>query len=353
MKEAGYIAKDAWKSFVDSLTKKYRVFAPVKEGDTITFQPLAGNTTPCLDRPAQGAPKAAIFPQSETLFTFTFKKDPSTPTKMEVELAANTDAADTVILCARPCDAKGATVLDPVYTEIDPYYRSRREKTTVISLACPNAYPGCFCTSVEGGPADKTGSDVLITELDNGYYVETVTDKGAAALKDANLQDGASHKAEAEKRQAAATASVKKAFDGGKAVKISPELFQSDEFWQEVSNKCLSCGACTYICPTCYCFNITDEQGISAGERVRSWDSCMFPHFTLEASTHNPRPNKFQRLKNRIGHKFSYYREKYGELACSGCGRCIRHCPVSVEISKIVALLAGENGKGGKAQDKE
>jgi Fe-S oxidoreductase len=76
------------------------------------------------------------------------------------------------------------------------------------------------------------------------------------------------------------------------------------------------------------------------GERIRSWDACMFFHFTLEASTHNPRPTRFQRFKNRVGHKFVYYPEKYeGVIACCGCGRCIRYCPVSVDISEIVNNL--------------
>lgn len=352
MKEAGYISKDAWKPFVDSLAKRYQVYAPCKEGDTVTFQQLTGDKAVCLERPAHGAPKAAIFPQSHVLFGFAFKKDPNEPQKMDVELTAKTEAPETVILCARPCDAKGFTVLDPVYKP-DPYYNERRAKTTIISLACTNAYAGCFCTSVDGGPADKAGSDVLITELDNGYYIEAVTEKGKAALKDANLQDGAQYKEQAEKKQREAYGQVKKAFEGGKGVKIAQETFQSDQFWQDVSAKCLSCGACTYMCPTCYCFNITDETRINTGERIRSWDSCMFPHFTLEASGHNPRGIKFQRLKQRVGHKFVYYPEKYGELACTGCGRCIRHCPVAVEISKIVALLADNAGKTAKGAEKE
>jgi sulfhydrogenase subunit beta (sulfur reductase) len=352
MKEAGYIPKEAWKPFVESLTRRFQVYAPCKEGDTVAFERLSGDKSMCLDRPAQCAPKAVIFPQSETLFSFSMKKDADQPQKTDVELAADTAAADTMILCGRPCDAKGFSTLDPVYLAKDPYYRERREKTTIITLACPHGFPGCFCTSVDSGPADKKDSDVLITELDEGYYVEALTDKGQTALKDANLQDGAAYKGEAEAKQADAERQVKKAFEGGKNVKISAETFQSDEFWEEVSAKCISCGACTYLCPTCYCFNITDEQAIDTGERIRSWDSCMFPHYTLETSGHNPRTKKAQRLKNRIGHKFVYYPELYHELLCSGCGRCIRHCPVSVEISRIVARMtepSSETAKGARS----
>jgi len=351
MKEAGFIPRDAWKTYVESLTKRFALYAPCKDGETVVFRPFEPAGEVCLDRPANAAPKGVIFPQSETLFAFNLKKDADDPKKTDVELDAQIPVADSVILCGRPCDARGFLVLDPVYKEVDPYYRERRDRTTIVTLACPNPYPGCFCTSVESGPADSEGSDVLVTEVKAGYYLEAVTDKGRALLDSPEVQDGASHKAEAESRQKAAHGLVKKAFPGGKDVKIWSERFLSDAFWEDVTAKCLSCGACTYLCPTCYCFNITDEQTLTKGERIRSWDSCMFPHFTLEASGHNPRSKKAQRFKQRVGHKFVYYPEKYGSLACSGCGRCIRYCPISMEISKVVALLA--DGGGEAAQGKE
>ena len=345
MREAGYIPKDGWNAFLASLAKRFIVYAPCKDGETITFQPYHAGADVCLDRPANSAPKGVIFPQSETLFSFNLKKNPEDARKVDVELGAQSAAQDAAIVGGRPCDARGFLVLDPVYMDVDPYYRSRREKTVIITLACPNPYPGCFCTSVESGPADRAGSDVLVTELDNGYFLEAVTEKGKAILDDGALQDGAAYREQATMRQKAAHDRVKKAFSGGKKVKISEERFLSDEFWEETTAKCLSCGACTYLCPTCYCFNITDEQAVNKGERIRSWDSCMFPHFTLETSAHNPRSKKAQRFRQRVGHKFVYYPEKYGDLGCSGCGRCIRFCPISMEISKVVARLA-EEGDG-------
>jgi ferredoxin len=340
MREAGFIPKDAWKAYLGSLAKRFSLYVPCKDDEAVIFRPFQQGSEVCLDRPANSAPKGVIFPQSETLFSFNFKKDAENPKKIEVELDGSIPVADAAIIGCRPCDAKGFLTLDPVYMDVDPYYRERREKTTIITLACPNPYPGCFCTSVDGGPADKSGSDVLMTEVDGGYYLEAVTDKGKAVLDDPAVQDGASHKAEAEGKQKAAYGRVRKAFSGGKNVKISKARFLPDAFWEDVTAKCLSCGACTFLCPTCYCFNITDEQAINKGERIRSWDSCMSPLFTLEASGHNPRSNKAQRFKQRVGHKFVYYPEKYGELACSGCGRCIRYCPISMEISKVVAKLA-------------
>lgn len=183
----------------------------------------------------------------------------------------------------------------------------------------------------------------MMTELEAGYFFEPLTEKGKTILAGNGFEDGSAYKEQAQKAQKKVAALVKKPFD---TLEGTPEkllaLFDNDQFWAEETAKCISCGACTYLCPTCYCFNITDEQVGNTGERIRSWDACMFSHFTLEASSHNPRPNKHQRLKNRVGHKFSYYPKKYqGVTACCGCGRCIRYCPMSVDISEIVAHAQG------------
>ncbi len=336
MRKAAYIPKEGWKDFVASLAGRAEVYAPVRDGGTVTFRRIGAGQEPCLDEPAAGAPKAVIYPQSQTLFTFDFRKDPAKPGKTEVELNAPADAPEAIILCGRPCDARGFAIIDRAFLGVDPYYTARREQTTLITLTCNRPYAGCFCTSVGGGPADEAGSDVLLTDLGHGYYAEALTDKGEKALEGTALPDGLPYGKEAQEQKAAATQAVKPVFSDGAKPTEAP-----DAYWEGVSQKCLGCGACTYLCPTCYCFNITDEHSVgAAGRRVRSWDSCMFAHFTKEASGHNPRAQKSKRLRNRIAHKFTHYPEKYGEPACTGCGRCIRLCPVSMDISGIVAALA-------------
>ena len=137
-------------------------------------------------------------------------------------------------------------------------------------------------------------------------------------------------------------------------MKLSSEKLQSDvniknlkekldkafdaSFWNEIHQKCLGCGICTFLCPTCYCFDITDEVKDEQGKRIRCWDSCMFPQFTLHASGHNPRPTYRERMRQRIMHKFNYCPENYKETFCVGCGRCIRNCPVNLDIRQIIKI---------------
>jgi sulfhydrogenase subunit beta (sulfur reductase) len=342
MAETGYLPKEKLQALLEALSKTHQVVVPVREGDVVVFQPVGPGKTLDLSRPANLPPKGIMFPQSDTLFGFQYLKDQEDPKKVSVALKENLDFPATVVFGARPCDAQGFRIYDRVYMAADitdPYYQGRREKTTIVTLACNAPSPGCFCTALGRGPADKDGSDLMMTELEKGYFFEPVTEKGKALLKEAGCEDGTAYQEQAAKAQQAVAAEVKKPFADTAGV---PEkllsLFENDAFWQQEAAKCISCGACTYLCPTCYCFNITDEHAANQGERIRTWDACMFYHFTLEASGHNPRPEKHSRLKNRVGHKFSYYPRKYeGVTACCGCGRCIRYCPMSVDISEIVA----------------
>lgn len=355
MPDTGYLPREKIKDFMRELAKDAVVYAPCLEGETVIFRPFNEERELCLERPANASPKSILYPQSETLFAFEYKKDPEDHQKMSVELKADTDAPGMIIFAARPCDAKGFTIYDRVFINTDtpdPYYKKRRENTLIVTLSCAEPSSGCFCVAVGGGPASKEGSDAMLTDLAGGYLIEPVTEKGKAILNKPMIEDGGSYLKDAQQAQQKAHEAVKNPFATDKP-KISQELFNADAFWEQALSKCVSCGACTYLCPTCYCFNITDEQVSGKGERIRSWDACMFFHFTLEASTHNPRPTRFQRFKNRVGHKFVYYPEKYeGTIACCGCGRCIRYCPVSVDISEIVNKLK-EGGQKQTADSRE
>ena len=133
--------------------------------------------------------------------------------------------------------------------------------------------------------------------------------------------------------------------DFGLALEGLPENLKGrfeDPIWDQIYRSCLGCGICTYICPTCYCFDIQDYGHQEQGERFRCWDSCQFSHYTLTAGGNNPRPTRKERVRNRFLHKLQFYPERYEEFGCVGCGRCLRSCPVGIDMVSVIRALGGE-----------
>ena len=340
---AKYLAQGALTAWLDALAKGRRVLVPVQEHAAVVFRPYASGVKPALSRQADQPPRESVFPPTEKLLEFAYSKNPEDLGQVALDVKETVEAPATVVFGGRPCDARGFTVFDRVYdnkTIRDPYYAARRAATLFVTLACDAAENTCFCNAVGSSPYDATGSDVLLTPVEGGWLVEAVSERGAELLGVPGLAEADSQaKEQAENTRKAALASLPAAWDPSPAPAKLLEKFDDMGFWDAVSAKCISCGACTYLCPTCYCFNVTDERAGMKGERIRTWDTCMSFQFTLEASGHNPRPTKAHRLKNRVGHKFSYYPNIHGgAIACCGCGRCIKLCPMSVDIREIVRL---------------
>ncbi|NTU59842.1 MAG: 4Fe-4S ferredoxin, partial [Deltaproteobacteria bacterium] len=241
--------------------------------------------------------------------------------------------------------ARSFVFLDKVFDQDkyrDPYYVAHRERSTVVSLACAAPpYAACFCTSVGGEPVGGEGADVLLTRLGDDYLAEFLTPKGEALLPcfaDARPADAAAEAAKEEVRRAAEGAIRSRV----PAREVKPILDANFEhpFWAALHQSCLACGTCTFLCPTCHCFDIGDETKGDDGERIRNWDSCMFPLFTLETSGHNPRPSQKERWRQRVMHKFRYIPENFDTVGCVGCGRCVLNCPVNLDIRKIVTDIS-------------
>lgn len=331
--------------WLSALASGYRVLAPRQEGPSVVYRPwtaeeLASADSAALLRRATASPKQAMLPQCETLVTFKSVKDAEDPSKLTTTLENPCVAAPTVLFGCRPCDARGFVVLDRPYLEgkfKDPYYGARREATVIVTQACPSAFASCFCNWVGSNPADREGSDILFTAVEGGFVLEVITEKGQALVADAAFADAADRAADVEAAHSAAVASLAPAPELTHVMEKVASRFTDTAFWEKETVKCLSCGACTYLCPTCQCFTITDEGSQLDGRRLRSWDSCMTPLFTLETSGHNPRPAKAERMRNRVSHKFSFYPERYdGFFSCVGCGRCVVSCPVSLDIRHMV-----------------
>ncbi len=347
-------------SWLAKLASDHRVLAPRQEGPSVVFRPrtaeqLASADIDALLRRATASPKQAMLPQCETLVTFKSVKDAEDPSRLTTTLEAPTEAEPTVLFGCRPCDARGFVVLDRPYLEgrfKDPYYGARREATVIVTQACPSAFSSCFCNWVGSHPSDREGSDILFTAVEGGFVLEVVTEKGQALLEGAGFADASDRAADVEAAHEAAAASLPSPSTLTDVPAKVAARFTDIAFWEKETVKCLSCGACTYLCPTCQCFTITDEGSQLDGRRLRSWDSCMTPLFTLETSGHNPRPTKAERMRNRISHKFSFYPERYdGFFSCVGCGRCVVSCPVSLDIRHMVkaavegvVLDAGRSG---------
>ncbi|MBQ9453671.1 MAG: 4Fe-4S dicluster domain-containing protein [Desulfovibrio sp.] len=347
-----FVTPDGLSAFLDFLAQNgRRVLVPVEKPAvkrSVVFEPWSAGRPFTLEKATVPA-KAAVLPQCETLLSYKKTKNADDPAAVTLTLDDAPEAVPTVVFACRPCDARGYAVLDRPFLQgpyVDPYYRARRELLTVITLSCARGCDTCFCHWTGGGPSSPEGSDILMTEIDDGYVLQSITPKGEELLAAAGLADGTERFPAAENARKKAWASLAPAPNLKMAPASIAACFTDMDFWQHWTERCLSCGACTFFCPTCYCFTITDEgEGMSpsGGRRLRSWDTCMSPLFTREASGHNPRMVKAQRMRNRVSHKYATFPENWGAFSCSGCGRCIGNCPVGLDIREIV-LAAVQRG---------
>ncbi len=339
--------KQGWIDSLQRLTGDYTVFVPVKEGDIYAFRQMDNNTKPAFDdyHNTRLSPKNIVYPQSERMFEYSLdKQDPDCNILKEVPKAF----VPQVVVGIRPCDARAFQILQrnfdtPEYR--DPWWVQRYEATIMIGLGCNFPRSTCFCTAMGGGPFDEQGLDALLFDMGETYFVKVLSDKGDDLVK---KLDGGCDPDEADRK--AAVSLSDQASDGmpGKTP-VAPvknkeinDIFDAP-FWDDLAFACLNCGTCTFLCPTCWCFDVQDEVYGKEGDRIRNWDSCMFPLFTLHGSGHNPRAKKFQRVRQRFMHKFKYYLDKFDSgFQCSGCGRCVQFCPVNIDIREVLRLLMSD-----------
>jgi len=332
MKETEIVKTDLV-SLLNTLIKEYKVFAPVEQNGFITFQEIHSGSEAFLDYiNSKKPPKEIFFPQSERLFSYDLSKKEG----WGIEEPAS-EEKQKIIFGIRPCDARSLVLLDNVFDGQlykDPYYTDKRKNTTIIALGCNQPGSTCFCTSLGGGPFSQEGSDLLLVDIGQKYIIKAVTEKGEKLAKE--FKEAEEHSLSLMRDTIeTAEALIKSKIEVQKVTEKLDSIFD-DPFWDLVSEKCLGCAVCTYLCPTCYCFDITDEVTGQRGERIRTWDSCAFPNFTLQASGVNPRPSSKERLRQRIMHKFDYFVANHGMAACVGCGRCIKECPVNLDIQVVL-----------------
>lgn len=288
------------------------------------------------------SPKDFFFPQTENLMEF------KTEGKSIEVIDTRSEAEDFVIFGVRACDVKSFEVLDRVFLKepVDTYYASRREHGVIVSVACTRPSETCFCGTFGIDAAEPCG-DVSVWKTETELYLKANTEKGEALMnKLEGLTEECNDEAvEAQKQKIAAIMQklplkdvTTDAFGGGK----TKDFFNAPE-WDELSQTCLGCGTCTFVCPTCQCYDIKDFNTGNGVIRYRCWDSCMYSEFTRMAHGNNRLTQK-ERFRQRFMHKLVYYPENNdGLFSCVGCGRCLSKCPISMNIVKVMKKIGGEN----------
>jgi len=256
------------------------------------------------------------------------------------------DERDLVVFGARLCDAAALALADEFWAcdEGDPYYARRRERSLVVAMNCDAVVPECFCESIAGALSNPRGMDVLLTPIEGDkVLVEGMSEQGEAAVAAT-----AGLLAEADVDAAAVRADLAAKVGAMQKRRIEPEgvtaaiqgVFKDAGFWQGETAACIGCGVCTFLCPTCTCFDVMDDAIAGTGYRYRCWDTCQFRQFCEEASGHDRRPQQWERQRQRISHKLWYSVDRFGKISCVGCGRCVKQCPVNIDISKVAGEAA-------------
>lgn len=332
------ITKESLTKICDDIIKKGHLLIVPGNAE---YERVTDATSISLDPnalPSKSSFKQYVFPKAEPILYY--KRDRNRVELIDVEVKGRR----TVVLGAKPCDADSINIMRDLFNwdYSDEFFNMRAGRFIVIGMMCGMSDEFCFCTSVGCSPISEKGSDAFLIPLSgNEYALRIITESGEEFLKP---YEGLMTEGDPE-RSAAVLDNIRApevAFDSAKVHDWLGRNFESPK-WDGIGEICLSCAQCAFVCPVCHCFDIVDEDySYSEGRRMKNWDGCQFGHFTLHASGHNPRDIQSKRYRQRINHKFRYYVDRFGKILCTGCGRCSRGCPVSINIKEIVSNCRDE-----------
>lgn len=336
------LKKEDLKGLLEEAVKEWDVYAPQKNMDSDIWFEILPKEAPEFNRAVENiilddtdtviSPKDIFFPQLESCFEFN-----------DGSIRETVESSPKLLFGVRACDLKGILFADEFFKRNfqDKYYLSRIKNRFIVVKGCLKPpRETCFCASAKTGPFADAGYDLQLVEFLGSYFVEVGSRKGEEFIKkhEKFFKDPVNTANETVfqvKSKAAESIELKVEFQ--KALELmAKDNFIPEENYKRIGERCIYCGACLYVCPTCTCFNVFDNVKDKEGQRLRNWDTCVFEGYTRETSGHNPRKEKWLRASRRYEHKLKYDYTVTGASGCIGCGRCLASCPVNIGISKFI-----------------
>ncbi len=323
---------------LDTAASEYQLAGLTRKEGNVLFDVIASSQELELEyAPTVLSPKKFFFPQEEVFLEYT----------ADGTVAPKIEATPLVLFGIHPCEANALKIMDEAFADShgDPNYLAKREASVVICQDCKEICDeNAFCYKVKSYQA-TAGYDIMVYDLGDDYAITSRTDKGNAFVEQyMSTRDVDKAALEDFKLSKMKTFSKYTPF---KEFYRLPEVFEGNKdhsIWKEEGDRCLSCGSCIMVCPTCYCFDVADELALNLkeGQRIRRWDACMLSQFARVAGGENFREDTEERLKHRIYRKFDYLMKKHGQAVCVGCGRCVRACLAEISPKTIVQTITGE-----------
>ena len=341
------IAKENLSALFQRIAENQELYLPVEVSGQVNFKAWTPDAKVSLETlKTVKSPKDAFFPQSENLYTV--QRDGK---KLSIQPEALKEQ-NFVVFGMKACDIQGVKVLDNVFLNdpIDSFYAARREHGTIVAMACHEPEESCFCKAF-GIDCAEPAADVATWMVEGELYWKALTEKGEALTKAVESLLVEADGADAEKLEAEKTA-IHTIVEKLPYSNLSLEGWNGDALtekfnspvWEELYKPCLACGTCTFVCPTCQCYDIKDYDTGHGVQRYRCWDSCMYSDFTMMAHGNN-RTSQLQRFRQRFMHKLVYYpANNNGMYSCVGCGRCVEKCPASLNIVKVIKAFEKQGG---------
>ncbi len=333
------IKKDDLGKWLEHLKKKAKLYAPKKKENLFVFRPVKDPDDITLKYvPTILPPKKYYYPQKEKLFSFDIEPFRTERSVRQFE--------EFILFAVHTCDIAGIQCMDVVFRDnpADPYYLNKKDKMTIIGIECLEYCDGHASCASMGNHVPRGGYDLMMTDIGDAFILHINSEKGEALIKGLRYikEAGADELGRLETAREEKKKIFKDEFKAHlqKVYETFDKSFKAD-VWTDVGKRCVACGNCTAVCPTCYCFDVTDEMetDLSSGARYRIWNSCQMDDFAKVAGGEDFRKGRDGRQRHRYYRKFKYAVDKFNRYFCTGCGRCTRTCMAGIKLVETVNSL--------------